>query len=859
MKNHLLFIAITGLLAGCDTHDGTIVPVNLRTEFLSNPLGLDTDAPRFTWEYSGNDTLFVPDRAEIEIGTSPDKLVPYDSSFDWQPYTRYYWRVKVKDRQNKVSQTSETASFELAKLPDTSWKAQWITDAHDREFEPAPQFRKSFPIDKEIKEARAYISAAGYYELFINGQRVGKNVLDPGYTHFDKRNLYVTHDVTRLLQQGENAIAAVVGNGWYNEQSVAVWNFHQARWRNRPRLLCEVRIKYTDGTESVIATDGNWKTTSAAYTYNNLYSGDRFDARLETTGWKNAGYDDSAWKQAVTAEAPSPLLDAQTMPGIQVVEEIAPSGFRKFSDRLYVYTFPKNIAGFCRLKVKGKTGTHITLKHGELLKADGRLEQGNINVYYHPEKPGEVFQTDEFTLKGENREETFTPAFTYHGFQYVEVESSEPIELTAESLTGLFAHTHIQPVGQFSCSNPLFNKIWNATMQAYRCNLHSIPTDCPQREKNGWTADAHVAIDLGLLGFDGITFYEKWMNDIVDNQREAGDISGIIPSSGWGYGEFPGPVWDAVMFIIPNTLYNYYGTTRSIETLYPTMERYLEYLKTKEKDGYLTFGLGDWVYWKATTNTEYTSTAYYYLDNLLMARFARLLGKDATPYQQKAEELKNLINLKFFQEETGIYAEGTQTAQAVALYLGLVPDGKEKLVAEKLHETVAQNNYFLDFGLLGSKTVPAMLTRYGYIDDVMRMVSKTEAPSWGYWVETKGYTTLPETWTLSPEFRDASLNHVFMGDISAWMMNQLAGINLDENNPGFRHIRFTPHFVQDLDWAEGSYHSPAGEIRSKWERNPEGKIVVNLSVPLGSTAELKIGDKITPLTAGKHQLIIDEE
>ena len=218
---------------------------------------------------------------------------------------------------------------------------------------------------------------------------------------------------------------------------------------------------------------------------------------------------------------------------------------------------------------------------------------------------------DEYYLKGTGDEEIFVPSFSYHGFQYVEVERDKPLKLTEESLTALFIHTDVKPVGTFSCSNETFNKIWNATMQAYRSNLHSIPTDCTQREKNGWTADAHVAIDLGLLGFDGIKFYEKWMNDIIDNQREGGDISGIIPSSGWGYGEFPGPVWDAVMFIIPNALYNYYGTTESIEKLYPTMERYLSYLKTKEKDGFLTFGLSDCVYWKATTNNEYTSTAYY--------------------------------------------------------------------------------------------------------------------------------------------------------------------------------------------------------------------------------------------------------
>lgn len=839
------------LLGGCKSNNELTIPTNLRTEYLTEPIGLDTSSPRFTWEYSGNEEGFKASRYEVRIGTSPDDLRPYAEGMALKPHTRYYWNVTVWDGEGRPCATSETASFETAKFDPSDWSASWITDHKDKEFEPAPLFRKSFPVGKEVKDARVYVASAGYHELFINGERVGTNYLDPGYTHFDKRILYVTHDVTSLLKQGDNAVAAVLGNGWYNEQSVAVWNFHEARWRDRPRLLCELRITYTDGTTEVIGSDDTWKTSTGAYTYNNIYSGDKFDARLEEAGWKTAHFDDSKWEAALPAQAPAPLLVAQQMPGIRITEEVRPVSMKRFSDQLYVYSFPKNMSGLCRLKVKGEAGTRITLKHGELLKKDGRLEQGNINVYYHPVKPDEVFQMDVFTLKGTGEEEIFMPSFSYHGFQYVEVESSRPVTLTEENLTGLFMHTDVRPSGSFACSNPLLNKIWEATMQAYRSNLHSIPTDCPQREKNGWTADAHIAIDLGLLGFDGITLYEKWMDDIIDNQREAGEISGIIPSSGWGYGEWPGPVWDAVMFIIPNALYDYYGESRSIERLYPTMLRYLDYLKTKEKDGYLPFGLGDWVYWKATTNNEYTSTAYYYLDYKLMARFASLLGKDATPYQEKANTLKSLINRKFFNAETGVYAEGTQTAQALALYLGLVPEGKEQLVADKLREVVAGNNYFLDFGLLGSKTVPAMLTKYGYIEDVMKMITKTEAPSWGYWVETMGYSTLPETWTLSPKFADASLNHVFMGDVSAWMMNQLAGINHDDSDPGFRHIRITPHFVKELDWAKGEYHSVRGRIASEWKREGD-KVMLTVTIPADCSADIVVGDQTETVSAGTH-------
>lgn len=848
------------LLSGCKGKNEQTVPVELRTEYLNEPLGLDTQLPRFTWQYAGEEAGFSASRSEVRIGTSPDNLQPYAPGMPLSPHTRYYWNVTVWDADGRPCQTSETTTFETAKLSPSDWSGSWITDSRDKEFEPAPLFRKSFNLTKEIKEARVYIAAAGYYDLFLNGKRVGENYLDPGYTHFDKRILYVTHDITPLLKEGDNAVAAVLGNGWFNEQSVAVWNFHQARWRNRPAMLCELRIQYADGTTDLVSTDDTWHTATGPYTYNNLYSGDMYDARLEEQGWNNAGFDDSAWQPVTLTQAPAARLVAQQMPGIRITEELKPIALKSFSDKLYVFSFEKNFSGLSRLRVKGEAGTRITLKHGELLKADGRLEPGNIDVYYHPVKPGEVFQMDVFTLKGTGQEEVFMPSFTYHGFQYVEVESSRPITLAAENLTGLFMHTDVPAVGTFSCSNPLLNKIWDATMLAYRSNLHSIPTDCPQREKNGWTADAHIAIDLGLLGFDGITLYEKWMNDFVDNQRDSiGDISGIIPSSGWGYGAWPGPVWDAAMFIIPDALYNYYGTTRSIEQLYPTMLRYLDYLKTKETDGgYLNFGLGDWVYWKATTNNEFTSTAYYYLDYTLMARFATLLGKDAAPFQQKAAQLKELINKKFFHPETGVYAEGTQTAQAIALYLGIVPEGKELLVASRLQAVVKENNHFLNFGLLGSKSVPAMLTKYGYIEDAMKMITKTEAPSWGYWVQTMGYSTLPETWTLSPEFRDASLNHVFMGDVSAWMMNCLAGINYDAAQPAFRHIRITPHFVDGMDWAKGSYHAVAGLITSEWKRVGE-QVVLTVTVPSGSTAEVQVGDRTEQVASGTHTFTYPNE
>ena len=843
-------------LTSCTFKNEMIQPTDLRTEYLKNPIGLGTRSLRLTWRFEGLNSNLAIAKAKVDIWKNSDRngarIQIIKESADGslitsvtlpdtlKPLSCYWWNVTVWDDRGKKHPASELASFETAMFSEKEWRAKWISDQQDKEYEPAPLFRKNIEIAaKKILSARAYISATGYYEMSINGKRVGRNYLDPGYTNFEKRVLYSTYDITDLLSKGVNTLAVVLGNGWYNVQGPAIWNFHKASWRNRPRLLAECHIHYADGTEEIIQTDNTWKTSTGACTYNCIYSGDHLDLRLEEKGWESPGFDDSKWKPAIPVPSPSSSLVAQQTPGICITEEFKALDMKKINDRLYVYTFPKNLAGFCRLKVKGDPDTRITLKHGEILQ-DGRLEQRNVNFFFYPRNPGEVFQQDEVILRDADEWIEFMPSFTYHGFQYVEVESSKPVELTKESLTALFVHTDVKSTGYFECSNQTLVKIWEATRQSYLSNLESIPTDCPQREKNGWTADAHISVDLGLLNFDGITVYEKWMNDFIDMQCEQGDITAIIPSSGWGRGKSTGPVWDAALFIIPNALYQYYGDSHCIQQMIPTLDRYLAYLEKEEENGLLMFGLGDWVPYKSKTNNTYTSTAYYFLDYKLRALFAKILGKDDSRFLAKAEKIRQTVNHHFFNAETNTYAEGTQTAQALALYLGLPPEDKEKQVAEKLHELVAGNGYFLDFGVLGSKTIPAMLTKYGYVEDAMKMVTKTEEPSWGYWVEKLGYTTLAEQWKSDPVQNGTSLNHVFLGDVSAWMMNHLAGINHDPQTPGFTHILIAPHFVQDLSWVKGRYQSVKGLISSEWKRE-NGKIILNVTIPAGCSASVVVG------------------
>ncbi|MEG1864082.1 MAG: family 78 glycoside hydrolase catalytic domain [Alistipes sp.] len=845
--------------------------VQMRCEYLSAPICIDSPSPRFTWRYVAADD-FVQSGCRLRVATIPEglstpdvwdsgamtsarSLVEMPDKGNLTPRTSYYWQVEAWNADGSQRLRSSVGRFETAMMRTEAWQAMWISDAHDRDFAPAPMLRRAFEVASQVASARLYLSAAAYAKVGLNGSAVGDELLNPGYTHYDKRNLYSVYDVTSQLREGENVLSAVLGNGFYNEiQPVATWSFEQARWRARACMICELHITYADGTTQCVCSDDQWRTTAEGpYRSNNIYSGELYDARKEIRGWDRPDFDDTAWPHATKVAAPSPLLRAQAMPAVRATREIEPVAVRSFGDTVYVFDFGVNITGLCRLAVEGDAGTQLSFVHGEFLDPDGRLEMRNLTIYYKP-LPGYPFQTDSYILSGRGRE-TWTPDFSYHGFRYVQLTASAPVKLNKKSLTARFMHTDVEPVGTFGCSNQMLNTLWQMSRQTYLNNLTSIPTDCPTREKNGWTADAFLALDLALLNYDGLTFYEKWLDDFVDNQTAEGRLAGIIPTAGWGYDDWIGPVWDAAAFIIPHTLYNYYGDLRPIEKMWPVCERYLDYLATREQaDGGVTYGIGDWVFLRTQTPTDFTSTCYYYYDNYLMGEFARLLGRDDRRYVRKAQQLRELINTKYFDAATGLYANGSQAAQGVALYLGIAPDEQAQRVADNLDRMIVANNYFLDFGTLGSKTVLRMLTRYGHVDTAYRMASQKVAPSWGWWV-TQGFTSLPETWLLSPEWRDASTNHVFLGDVSAWFVNDLVGINFDAASPGFSHIRFAPHFVAGLDWAKASYRSVHGLVGCEWWRSGD-QVKLTITVPANTTATLSVeGHAALEVGGGKHKFV----
>jgi alpha-L-rhamnosidase len=868
----LISLASAGLYA---QPSGPVV-TGMQTEHLTNPLGIDAAHPRLSWRLNGSERgagqmayalVAGTDSAAVLAGrgtiwqtgkrSGPAQLVTYDGP-PLQPFTRYYWRVTVWGREGQAGQ-GPVASFETGMLDQSHWKGSWITDTKDIRTKPAAYFRHSFSLAKRIASARVYIAVAGLYELSINGRRIGDRVLDPMYTRFDRRNLYTTYDVTAALQQGDNTIGILLGNGWYNLQSTAVWYFDKAPWRSRPSVCLDLRLTYTDGSVETISTGKNWKTASSPVVFNSIYTGEHVDDRLSIPHWDEPSFADSAWKPVIFTGVPSQHVTAETTVPIRITDTLAAVRLRRFSDTDYVFDLGRNIAGVSRISVQGPAGTILRLKHGERLYPTGHVDQSNIDVHYRPTDDSDPFQTDIYTLKGEG-EETFQPRFNYKGFQYVEVTASQPVALQQNSLRGYFMHSDVSPVGHIECSNPTINQIWQATNASYLSNLFGYPTDCPQREKNGWTGDAQIAVETGLYNFDAITVYEKWLADLRDEQQPNGVLPSIVPTGGWGYEWGNGPDWTSAIAIIPWNIYLFYGDPQPLRDCYDNIKRYVDHINSLYPSGLTTWGLGDWIPVKSKTPVEFTSSAYYYADVVVLARAARLFhhDKDYALYSKLAEKIKAAFNSRYLDAATGNYDKGLQTELSAALYWHLVPTPVIPKTAAVLAARVRADSVKLDVGLLGTKTILNALSENGYADLAYQLASSETEPSWGWWMKN-GATTLYENWPINAG-SDISLNHIMFGEISAWFYKGLGGILPDSAEPGFRHIRLQPHFVPGLDEFSATHDCPFGTIVSHWQWDG-GRLTYTATIPAGASATLILevpgrGRQVEEIGSGTWQYIL---
>ena len=829
--------------------------VELTTEHLSNPIGIDAEHPRFSWHVSDSEkpyhaisyTLLVgTDSAAIARGQAgqwqhqghDDSAVHVYAGKPLKPFTRYFCQVRLTNGNGQI-ETSPVASFEMGMMEQGNWEGSWIGDTRDIRLKPAAYFRKGFNLDKKIISARVYIAAAGLYELSINGNRIGDHRLDPMYTRFDRRNLYVTYDVTGQLQQGANAVGVLLGNGWYNLQSTAVWYFDKAPWRARPSFCLDLRITYADGTIQTISTDNSWKTTHSGTVFNSIYTGEHIDGRLNIPHWDEPGFIDTAWNDAIYRPVPSPQVTAEAMVPIRIKDTLPATSMRRFSDTDYVFNIGRNIAGISGITVQGPAGTVIRLKHGEKLYPDGHVDQSNINVHYRPTDDTDPFQTDIYILGGNNNE-TFMPHFNYKGFQYVEVTGSQPLTLTKENLTGYFMHSDVPPAGTIETSNPVINKIWSATNASYLSNLYGYPTDCPQREKNGWTGDAQIAVETGLYNFDAITVYEKWLADLRDEQQPDGVLPNIVPTSGWGYDWANGPDWTSALAIIPWNVYLFYGDDKLLRDCYDNIRRYVDHITEKYPDGLTSWGLGDWIPVKSQTPVEFTSTCYYYADVDILARAAKLFHHEADyeKYTALATKIKRAFNDKYLDKTTGNYHQGLQTELSAALYWHLVPAEFIPRTAARLAARLKADSVKLDVGLLGTKTILNALSENGYNNLAYALASDTAYPSWGHWI-VRGATTLLENWNIESQ-NDVSWNHIMFGEIGAWFYKGLGGIYPDTAAPGFRHIRLRPHIPRALKAFTATHASPYGPIVSGWNITDDGVIHYHVTIPSGATADLQL-------------------
>ncbi|TDS15846.1 alpha-L-rhamnosidase [Sphingobacterium paludis] len=876
MKSFLLLGLITLFLTNSFAQSiQQAEPIYLQCEHLVNPVGIDNKRPRLTWMLNDDRQGALQTAYQILVDTdslalvekgrgamwdsgkqsSPDELVKYDGK-PLTPATRYYWQVIVWDKDGRASKPA-IALFETGLLGASNWKATWISDGRDIAHREAPYFRKEFQVKKAVKYARAYVAAAGLFELSMNGERVGDHHLDPMYTRFDRRTLYVVHDVTAHLQPGGNAVGVILGNGWYNHQSLAVWDFHQAPWRARPAFCFELHVHYEDGTEDVIVSERDWKTSSGPITANSIYTGEHYDARLEQKGWDKANFDDSKWQGIRYRAAPSMNIVAQQTVPIRRVRSYKPISSKKIDAQTYVFDMGQNMSGITELKVKGPEGTIVKIKHGERLLPDGRIDMSNIDVYYRGDKENDPFQTDILILSGK-KEDVFMPKFNYKGFRYVEVSSTAPLALNESNITSYFMHSDVKPKGSVKTSSKLVNDLWRVTNNAYLSNLMGYPTDCPQREKNGWTGDGHLAIETAFYNFDGITVYEKWLADHRDEQQPNGVLPDIIPTGGWGYGTANGLDWTSTIAIIPWQAYMFYGDSHLLEECYENIKRYVDYVDRISPTGLTTFGRGDWVPVKTTSNLELTSSVYFYTDARILAAAAKLFGhaEDHRKYAALSHKIKDAINAKFLNKETGIYADGSQTELSVPLYWGVVPDDMREQVAANLNKRVEATNFHLDVGVLGAKALLNALKDNGYGETAYKVAVQDTYPSWGWWV-VNGATTLLENWDLDAE-RDISDNHMMFGEIGGWFFKSIGGIIPDESAPGFKHVQLRPIFPAGLEHSSVTHTSPFGEIKSSWKKS-KSAVTYDVLIPPNATATFYppsnvVETAMVKLDAGQHRL-----
>lgn len=876
--------------------DNKLAVNNLRCEFLNNPIGIDVLKPRFSWEIISSKRGRKQTAYQVVVSKSIDNLIGgsnllydtgkvkssnsnncgYDGSV-LKSRQRYYWKVRIWDENDIASEWSDSSFWEMGLLQKKDWKAKWIEVNQSRknpaaanlieELVPCPLLRKTFTAKREIKRARIYATAHGIYTLEINGTNASNIEFAPDMTSYHKYLQYQTYDVTGLIVPGVNAIGAVLADGWYAGRDGRAGE--SCQYGDKLALLLQLEIEYENGDSEIVISDVSFKSSSGPFIYSDIFMGEKYDARLEKKGWSTAEYDDSDWLEVTMANYGYEALVAQYGESVRAIKEIQPFGIITTPKGERVIDLGQNIAGRMRMRVHGTEGTEIILEHGEVLD-----EEGN---FFNTTKGMNFNQKDVYILK--DGEQSYEPRFTYHGFRYVRV-TGYPGQVTAADFTGVVLSSDMRYTGSFECSDERINRLQKNILWSQMGNMLSIPTDCPQRERVGWTGDIQIFVPTACFNMDINAFLTRWLRNLALEQKSDGQVPIIIPylknyekDFVTNFGIHSSAGWGDACIIVPWALYNVYGNKQVLEENYNIMVKWVSYIEKnaseklrKDLEGELTeecrerqkylwntdMGFGDWllpsissdgngginIYNAAFATMELVSSIFYAYSTDLLGKIAAILGKDndAKYYSELNEKIRKAFTEEYLHDDGRVKAH-FQGIYVLMLKMNMVPDSMRSKVLEQLVSLIQQNGNRLDTGFVSVPFLMDVLCDNGKEDLAYEILYQTQCPSWLYEVE-KGATTIWEAWqAIMPNGKvtNESYNHYAFGCIGDWLYRRIAG--LDKDTAGYKHIIIKPAVDCGLSFVKASYASIQGKITSEWEIRA-GMVTQKTVIPAGTTASI---------------------
>ena len=860
-------------------HQGSnIKSSSLRCEYLVSPLAIDNREPRLSWTIESNVRDAKQSRYQIIVagsvaGLAANKGDLWDTgkvtssqtlqiAYQGKPLgsrQRCFWKVRVWDQNDRASAWSRPEQWTMGFMEPTDWSAQWTGDELPSiDNVSATMLRRSFKLSAKVKRAIVYASALGVYELRINGQRVGDQILAPEFTGYTARTQYQAYDVTSLLQTGDNVICALLGDGWY-AGGIGLARALVKKPRNiygdHPRLISQLEIELANGGLERIVTDSAWRTTRGGpIRAADILDGENYDARREMPGWDKPGFDDHAWQSADVATNVKTQLVAQPNEPMRVTTEITAVAVNEPKPGVYVFDMGQNMVGWCRLKAQGAMGTTVQLRHAEMLNDDGTIYTDNLRA---------AKQTDSFTLRG-GGVETFEPHFTYHGFRYVELTGlAERPPLDA--ITGRAFHSAMTETGAFECSEPMLNKLWQNILWTQRDNMHGIPTDCPQRdERLGWMGDIQIFAGTGIFNMDMAAFFTKWMRDVRDAQADDGRFADFSPHPFGRNERFTGaPGWGDAGIVVPWRMWQHYGDKRVLAESFEPAKRWVEFIhgnnpdllwRNKRGNDY-----GDWLNSDTliyegfpgkggqVPKDVFATMMFAYAADLL-SRMAAVLGKDdeAKKYTSLFNDIKAAFE-KAYVDQDGRIQGNTQAGYALALHFDLLPEKMRPLAVKHMLEGIAAYKGHMSTGFHSTYRMMLELTREGHNEIAYQLINHRTFPSWGYSIEN-GATTIWERWDGYVKGRGFqnkgmnSFNHYAIGAVGEWMYRVILGINNDDHHAAYEHFIVRPYPGGGLKWAKGSYNSIRGKIEVSWSV-ADGKVKLDVTIPANTTAAIYVPAK----------------